>query len=73
MPVSKTDRERLKAMLAQNGMSSAVYRKMTTPTLKRRMFKIAMNRSPDNEATPWAVEISSEDRAKIQEAWIDRI
>ena len=73
MPVSKMDRERLKAMLAQNGMSSAVYRKMTTPTLKRRMFKIAMNRDPSNQATPFATKISEQDKAKIQEAWIDRI
>jgi len=73
MPVSRSDRARLKDMLARNGMSSAVYRKMTTPTLKRRMFEIAMNRSPDNEATPWAVEIGEGDREMIREAWISRI
>jgi len=73
MPVSKTDRERLRGLLAQNGLTPTMYKSMTTPTLKRRAFSAAMSRDPANKFTPWATLISDDDRAKIQEAFINRI
>jgi len=73
MPVSRPERERLQALLAVNGLTHTAYKRMTTPTLKKRAFRIAMSRTPDNEATPWAVLISDEDKEKIREAWLSRI
>ena len=73
MPVSKTERERLRALLAQNGLTPTMYKSMTTRTLKLRAFSAAMSRDPANKFTPWAVKISDDDKAKITEAFIDRI
>jgi len=73
MPVSRADRERLKGLLAQNGLTRPVWRRMTTQTLKRRVYRIAMNRDPANPCTRFAVKISEEDKAKITEAFISRI
>ena len=73
MPVSRADRERLKQLLATNGLTLTTYRRMTSATLKRRVYTIAMNRTPDNPCTPWAVKLSEADKAMVQEAFVDRI
>ena len=74
MTVSLRDRKRLKQALAQNGLSDIVLKSVGTgKRIKRKLYKVAMNRDPSNPCTPWAARFSDEDKRMVEEAWISRI
>ena len=74
MTVSLRDRARLKQALAANGLSDIVLKSVGTgKRIKRKLYRIAMERTPDNPCTKWAVRLSDEDKRMVEEAWISRI
>ena len=51
--------DQLKAMLHTNGLPTDYFNVITkyTPRLATKMLNIAIQRSPRNEACPWAIEL----------------
>ncbi len=61
----------LKALLRQNGVPEKFFLFMSGLSVKQKAdyLRIALSRTPDCPATPWAIRISDEQKEEILRTW----
>ncbi len=72
--MSEMEKEALRAKLRQNGLPFDWFKWMGPYSKKQKakMLEIALSRTPTNPATPWAAEISLDEKQEIMEIWGSR-